>query len=158
VPRVPGIAVFPNPSVETAPLAMRANVRHNHVLHENVVIVSAHSVGVPHVPASEQVALDDLGYADDGISLVTIRYGFQDRPDIPGALRRASAHGLDCDLDREDPSYFLSRITIQPTDAPGMRRWRKRLFVALARNAASPVDYFCLPVERTVTMGSTIPL
>jgi KUP system potassium uptake protein len=158
VRRVPGTAVFPNPSIETTPLAMRANVEHNHVLHESAVIVSAESVGVPHVPPSERVSVDDLGYADDGIAHVTARFGFQDEPNLPESLRLAKANGLECELDLADASYFLSRITIRATDAPGMRRWQKNLFTFLARNAASPAEYFCLPSERTVTMGSTIEL
>jgi KUP system potassium uptake protein len=158
VHRVPGTAVFPNPSIETTPLAMRANVEHNHVLHESVVIVSAESVGVPHIPASERVSVDDLGYADDGIAHVTARFGFQDEPNLPETLRLAQAKGLECELDLANASYFLSRITIRATDAPGMRRWQKNLFTFLARNAASPADYFCLPADRTVTMGSAIEL
>jgi KUP system potassium uptake protein len=156
--RVPGTAVFLNPSIETTPLAMRANVEHNYVLHESAVIISVESVGVPHVPESERVSIDDLGYTDDGIAHVTARFGFQDEPNIPETLRLAVAKGLECELDLEHATYLLSRITIQPTNAPGMRRWRKALFVTLARNAASPVEYFCLPAERTVTMGSTIEL
>ena len=156
--RIPGTAVFPNPSIETTPLAMRANVEHNNVLHEHVIIFSWQSVNVPHVPESERISLDDLGYADDGITHVTAWIGFQDDPDIPRALRLACDSGLDCDLTGEGPTYFLSRITLRATDAPGMSGWRKRLFVAIAHNAASPVEYFCLPDDRTVTMGSTIPL
>jgi KUP system potassium uptake protein len=158
LPRVPGTAVFPNPSIETAPLALRANVEHNHVLHERVVIIWAQSVTVPHVPRRERVTVDDLGFSDDNITHVTARFGFQDRLDIPDALRLAQAKGLECDLDLERPSYFVSRVTLTAGDRPGMSGWRKKLFIALARNAASPVGYFGLPVERTVTMGSTIEL
>jgi KUP system potassium uptake protein len=158
VVRVHGTAVFPNASIETTPLAMRANVEHNHVLHQSVVIISVRSVGVPHVPPSERVTIDDLGYRDDGIAHVSARFGFQDEPNIPEALRLARDKGLERDVDLVNPSYFLSRITIRPTDAPGMSRWRKKLFVGLARNAASPAEYFSLPIDRTVTMGSTIPL
>jgi KUP system potassium uptake protein len=156
LPRVPGTAVFPNPSIETTPLALRANVEHNHVLHERVVIVWAQTLNVPHVPRRERITVDDLGYSDDNITHVTARFGFQDQPDIPDALRLARAHGLECDIDLEHPSYFVSRLSLTVADTAGLRRWRKKLFVALARNAASPVGYFGLPVERTVTMGSTI--
>jgi KUP system potassium uptake protein len=158
VSRVPGTAVFPNPTIETTPLAMRANVEHNHVLHESVVIISMEAAGVAHVRKSSQVRIDDLGYGDDGITHVRARYGYHDAPDIPEALRLAHEHGLERDVDLDRPSYFISRITIRVTDARGMSRWRKKLFVAMARNASSPVEYFRLPDERTVTMGSTIPL
>jgi KUP system potassium uptake protein len=158
LPRVPGTAVFLNPSHDTTPLAMRANVEHNHVLHHHVVIISAVSVDMPHVPRRERVTVDDLGYSDDNITRVTARFGFQDPPEIPDALRLAQSMTPELDWDFERPTYFLSHITIRVTAAPGMARWRKKLFVAIARNAASPVDYFGLPDERTITMGSQIPL
>ena len=158
LPRVPGTAVFLGRSGDTTPLAMAANVEHNHVLHERVVIITAESVHVPHVRRSARVEVNDLGYSDDNIVHVAARFGFQDEFDIPDALRLARAKGLECDIDVEQPTYFLSRITIHPTGAPGMARWRKKLFVAISRNAASPVDYFRLPDERTITIGSTIPL
>jgi KUP system potassium uptake protein len=156
--RVPGTAVFPSPSLNTTPLAMRATVEHINVLHSRAVIISAQSVNIPHVPRRERVTIDDLGYVDDNITHVTARFGFQDEPNIPDALRLAQAKGLECDLDLHGSTYFLSRINIKVTDAPGMSRWRKQLFVAVARNAASPVEYFGLPDERTITMGSQIPL
>jgi len=158
LPRVAGTAVFLNPSGDTTPLALRANVEHYRVLHERVVIISAESVNVPHVRRSERVTVDDLGYSDDSIAHVTARFGFQDHPDIPDALRLARAKGLECDLDTEPPTFFLSRITIHATDAPDMSRWRKKLFIAVARNAASPVEYFGLPDERTITIGASVPL
>ena len=154
--RVPGTAVFMSPSKETTPLAMRANVRHNHVLHERALIVTVVAESVPHVPRAERVTVDPLGYTDDNILHITARFGFQDDPDIPDALRLAERKGLECDIDAERPSYFLSRITLTITDAPGMPRWRKKLFVALARNAADPVGYFRLPQRLTITMGSEI--
>jgi KUP system potassium uptake protein len=159
LPRVPGLAVFPHPTKDTTPLALRANVEHNHVLHEHVVIVSAVAQNVPHVPPHEQLDVDELGYADDGIVHLTMRHGFSDEPNIPEALRRAGAHGThEVDVDPDTASYFLSRATLRHGDAPGMRRWRKRLFVAIAHNAANPAEYFCLPQDRTVVMGSYVDL
>jgi KUP system potassium uptake protein len=77
--------------------------------------------------------------------------------DVPKALALARKLGLlPRNLDLEHASYFVSRITITPTDAPGLDRWRKRLFVTMARNAASPIDAFALPSERTVMMGSQV--
>jgi KUP system potassium uptake protein len=157
LPRVSGTAVFLNPSTETTPLALRANVEHNHVLHERVVIVTVQSETVPRVQAGDRVRIDDLGFDDDSIAHVTARFGFQEEPNVPQALRLADAKGLECDIDVERPTYFLSRTTIRVTDAPGMGRWRKRLF-ALSHNAANPIEYFGLPPERTITMGSQIPL
>ena len=158
ITRVPGVAVFPHPTSLTAPLALRANVEFNHVLHERIVIVSGLAQNVPHVPADEQVAVDDLGHADDGIVHLAVRFGFLDRQDIPAALRRARARVPELDIDPDTASYFLSRITIEHGSAPGMSPWRKRLFIGLSHNAASPAPAFHLPVDRTVVMGSRIEL
>jgi len=154
--RVPGTAVFPHPPSLTAPFALRANVKHNHVLHENVVIISAQSENVPHVPVSERLRFDDLGHGDDGIIHLSAHFGFQDMPNLPEALRLACTNDPRLQLDLEHASYFLSHISIRLTGAPGMSRWRKRLFLALARNASSPTTYFCLPDDQTVIMGAEV--
>jgi KUP system potassium uptake protein len=158
VARAPGTAVFLNANPKTTPLALRANVEHNHVLHECVLIVSLTTERVPYVPADERLSIDDLGYRDDGITHITGRYGFQDPLDVPALLRLAAAKGVEGDPELENPSYFVSRIQIVATERPGMARWRKRLFLAISRNAANPVEVFHLPDERTVVMGSHIEL
>jgi KUP system potassium uptake protein len=128
------------------------------VLHRAVVIVSIDTEHRPHVPRSEAFGCDDLGYADDGITHLSVRFGFSDRPDIPRALRDACADDvLDASPDEvQNASYFLSRGPVRRTSAGGMSRWRKRLFTVLARNAADPAAQFALPPSRTVTMGSDI--
>jgi KUP system potassium uptake protein len=148
VARVPGTAVFPSPSADTTPLAMRANVEHNHLLHERVIIISATTVNAPFVARRDRVTVADLG---DGIVHVSARFGFQEAPDLPGALRFAGLGG-------DDPTWFLSRMAIVPTRAPGMPWWRKKLFMALTRHAASPVADFRLPCDRTVVLGSQVRL
>ncbi len=159
VKRVPGTAVFLNPSKETTPLALRAEIEHNHVLHEKVVIISAETVSVPHIERADCFSVDLLGRGSTRIAHVTVRFGYQDPPDVPAALRQARKQGLlERNLDLEHASYFVSRITITPTDAPSMRQWRKKLFVTMSRNAASPIDHFRLPGERTVMMGSQVPI
>jgi KUP system potassium uptake protein len=88
---------------------------------------------------------------------VTIRTGYREVNSVPDALALARKLGyLERNLDLEHASYFLSRITIASTDAPGMSQWRKKIFVAMARNAASPIEHFGLPVNRTVVTGSQI--
>jgi KUP system potassium uptake protein len=156
--RVPGTAVYLNARPETTPLALRAGVEHTRALHESVVIISIVTTKAPFVPESERLVVDPLGFEDDGISHLTAHLGFQDTPDVPRLLALAAETGLESEVDVEGAVYFLSQISVTPTAAPGMRRWRKRLFVAMARNAASPVDYFRLPRERTVTLGSQIEL
>jgi KUP system potassium uptake protein len=89
---------------------------------------------------------------------VSARIGFQDDMDVPTLLRLAAEKGLESEVDLDNPSYYLSQITIVPTDKPGLWKWQKRLFVAISRNASSPVEYFGLPGNRVVTMGSHIEL
>jgi KUP system potassium uptake protein len=158
--RVPGVAVFPHPNRDTTPLALRANVDHNHVLHERVVVVSIEVLGVPQVAPSKRFVYDDLGYSDDGIEHLTIRFGFSEAPDMPKALGSACVTGvLDLDPDEMDhASFFISRGAIRRTRSAGMAPWRKGLFVTLAHNAADPASRFQLPSERTVTMGSDVEI
>ena len=154
--RSPGTAVFLNRNEETTPLAMRANVEHNQILHEHVVILTIETLPVPHVAPADRLSVDDLGYSDDGISHVTARFGYMDQPDVPTAISRAAEAGLECPLEVDEASYFLSTIELRPGDAPGMTRWRKRLFVAASHITADAAEYFSLPRERTLIMGSLI--
>jgi KUP system potassium uptake protein len=157
--RVPGTAVFLNANSETTPLALRANVEHNHVLHERIVIISIHTEGVPHVPPQERLAHDHLGNDTDGISGLRARFGFQDHPDVPELLRLADRSGmLERSIELRSATYFLSQITIVRSGEGGMQPWRKRLFLAMAHNAANPVWYFRLPDDCTVIMGQRVPL
>jgi len=157
ITRVRGIGVFPHPTKDTTPLALRANVEHNHVLHKHVLIVSARPEGVPHVKPEDQLVVDDLGYDDDGIMHLTVRYGFFDSPDLPAAVEKAVADGLiPFHVDIDDVSYFLSRGALRRTDGAGMSRWRKQLFIVLAHNAGDPAEIFGLPRNQTVIMGSDV--
>jgi len=160
LPRVPGIAIFPHPNKATTPLALRANVKHNHVLHEHVIIVGVSTAQVPHVPSAEAFEYDPLGYADDGVEFLHITFGFSDDPDIPRALRAAVREGV-LPLDSanfKQASYFISRGAIRITRKDSMVPWRRSLFVALAHNAANPAARFGLPALRTVTMGSDVEI
>jgi KUP system potassium uptake protein len=156
--RVPGAAVYLNARRETTPLALRASVEHTRAIHEAVIVISLETTRAPYVPESERLVVDNLGYDDDGISHLTARFGFQDTLDVPRTLALACEAGLEAEVDADAAVYYLSQVSIVPTQAPGMRGWRKRLFVTMARNAASPVEYFRLPGERTVTIGSQIEL
>ncbi|WP_433275378.1 potassium transporter Kup [Pseudonocardia xinjiangensis] len=152
--RVPGTAVFLNANAGTTPLALRHNVRYNHVLHEHVLVLNVQNVTVPHVPRSQRLEIDDACVPDDGIFHLTVRFGYQDKPYVPAALRLARQKGLD--LDFKHATYFLSRITITHTREPGLARWRKRLFCVMSRNAVSPAAYFGLPPHQVVSLGSPI--
>jgi len=153
LPRVPGTAVFLNRGKETAPLAMRANVEHNRVLHEHVVIVSIETKPVPRVPMADRLVIDDLGYTDDGITHVSARFGYMDSPDVPGVPRLLETAEIECPIEVDTASYFLSTIELRRGEAPTMARWRKQLFLATAGITA---DYFGLPRDRTVIMGSHV--
>jgi KUP system potassium uptake protein len=157
--RVPGVAVFLCRDSDTTPLALRADVQHTHSLHERVVIVSVDTVSIPHVDTVDRFMVELLGHGRFKVFHLTTRIGYQDKLNVPDALALARKQGLlERNLDLEHASYFVSRITITPTDAPGMQRWRKNLFTAMARNASSPIDHFGLPSDRTVVMGSRVAL
>ena len=158
LPRVPGTAVFLNRSKDTAPLAMRANVEHNHVLHKYVVILTVETTPVPHVPAGERIAVDDLGYSDDRITHVAARFGYMDPQNIPALLPLIREADIERPLERGELSYFLSRIEIVLGQTPGMSRWRKRLFIATSQITADAAEVFQLPREQTLIVGSRIEL
>ena len=158
VHRVEGTAVFLNANAHSAPLALRANVEHNHAIHQHVIIVTVVFAKVPHVPDEERLVVDDLGYRDDGISLVTARFGFQDQPDVPQALHCSAMSELEQGVDIDGATYFLSRMTIARTNAPGMPGWQKRLFLALSHNAAHPEEFFGLPTDRSISMGAQVEI
>ena len=163
ISRVPGTAIFPHLSKDTTPLALRANLAYNQVLHQQVVIVTVQPETVPYYPAADRLTIDHLGDPSDGIVHITARTGFQDPQDIPEILRDASRSDvgvgeLALDIDPDTAFYFLSRISIQPGRDHAMAGWRQRVFIFLAHNAASPAAYFHLPESRTVVMGSQIDL
>ncbi len=158
LPRVPGTAIFLNRGKATAPLAMRANVEHNHVLHNQVIILAIETLPVPHVTDENRLDIDDLGYKTDGIYHVTARFGYMDTPSVPSLLPLIARASTERPLDAGDISYFLSTIEIRRGNTPGMSRWRKRLFIATSRLTADAAEYFKLPRDRTVIMGSRIEL
>jgi KUP system potassium uptake protein len=155
-PRVPGTAVFPHPTKDTTPLALRANLTFNGVLHERVVIVSVRSENVPYVPLAESIRVDSLDHADDGIVYLSARFGFMDERDIPKALAAAYKLTPELDIDPEQAFYFLSRITLERGPEHDMPTWQKGIFIGLAQNSGSPAEGFCLPDERTLSVATSI--
>ena len=158
IQRVPGTAVFLNRGKATAPLALRANVEHNHILHDYVLILSIETMPVPHVPPAERLTVDPLGHRDDRVTHVTARFGYKDEINVPALLPLVRKADVESPLKESDISFFLSTIAIRPGTTPGMSRWRKRLFIATAQITADAAEYFRLPRERTVIMGSRIEL
>jgi KUP system potassium uptake protein len=156
--RVPGTAIFLNRGAETAPLSMTANVAHNHVLHEHVVIMSLVTEPVPRVPESERISVDDLDHAEDGIFRVIARFGYMERPNVPAALLLLDSAQTEGAIGLSEASYFLSNVELIAGRAPTMAPWRKRLFIATSHITGDAAGYFGLPLDRTVIIGSRIEL
>jgi KUP system potassium uptake protein len=157
--RVPAVGIYMSPGKLSTPLALRADVQHHHVLNEKVLIVSVESVSVPHVDVADRFTVERLGQGLFKVVHVTIRNGYRERADVPALLALARKRGLlERNLDLEHASYFVSRMTITSTDQPGMRRWRKVAFIAMARNATSPLEHFGLPVDSTVIVSSHVAI
>jgi KUP system potassium uptake protein len=154
--RVPGTGIFMNRGKETAPLSMRACVDHLHSLPENAVILSLETLPVPRVSPRERLEIDDLGFQDDRITFVRAKHGYAEEYDVPMLVRQIAKAGVECPVDARQGSFYLSRVELRASDRPGMSHWRKRLFLATALITAEPAEYFRLPRERTVTLGSEI--
>ena len=159
VRRVPGCAVFLSRGEGSTPLALRANVEHNHTLHRHTVILTLQNLRTPRAAAEDRVSVDDLGFSDDGITHVTARFGYLESMSLPAVLRQARELGLEGgDADVDNASYFVSAPELRITDAPGMAQWRKHLFLATTRLTSDPVEFFDLPRGNTVVMGAEIDL
>ena len=159
VARAPGTAVFLNANPETTPLALRANVEHNHVLHECVLIVSLTTERVPYVPEDERLRSTTSATATTASPTSPAASASRTRWTSPRccAWRPQQRHRGRPEA-RAPVLLRLAASRSSPTDRPGMARWRKKLFLAISRNAANPVEVFHLPDERTVVMGSHIEL
>jgi KUP system potassium uptake protein len=152
--RVSGTAVFLTSTPGTVPHALLHNLMHNKVLHERVVFLTVVVEEVPSLPDSERVEIEPLGHE---CYRLTVRFGFMERPDITRALEVCHERGLDCRV--METSFFLSRESIIPNIRQhGMALWRERLFAAMARNAGSAVEYFNLPTNRVIELGTQIEI
>ena len=151
--RVPGTAVFMTSTGSGVPSALLHNIKHNKVLHERVVILTVAIQDVPYVEAHERYAIKDLG---KGFYRMTLRYGFLEETDIPLALKNVTMCGEPFEMMKT--SFFLSRQTLIASAKPGMALWRERLFSWMLRNAASAMEFFRLPSNRVVELGSQVEI
>jgi KUP system potassium uptake protein len=151
--RVPGAAVFMTSTPNVAPPVLLHHLKHNKVLHQRVVVLVVVSEDVPHVADDRLVQIRDLG---KGLYTVVARYGFMRTPQVPEILAACAARGLV--LPVADTTFYLGRETLLPTGRARIARWRKRLFMFLARNARSPSAYFAIPPDRVVEIGMQIEL
>jgi KUP system potassium uptake protein len=152
--RVEGTAIYLTPNADTVPHALLHNLKHNKVLHERVVFLSAQAADVPHVGPDQGI---DLRAMEEGIYLLHVRYGFKDEPDIQKLLKDCERlSGLEFHL--METSFFLARQTIVPSKIPGMALWREVLFSWMSRNAQEASDYFRIPPNRVVELGTQIEI
>jgi len=151
--RVPGTAVFMTGTADTVPVALLHNIKHNKVLHEQVVFLTVITEPVPRIPAKDRLQIEGLA---EGFYRITVRYGFVQEPDIPKVLRLCKAFGLEFDL--MQTSFFLGRETLIPTVHPEMAKWREQMFVVMSRNSVSATDFFQIPAGRVVELGTQVHL
>ena len=130
-------------------MAMRSSVEHYRVLHEHVVIMSIETQPVPRVPLADRLVTDDLGYTDDGITHASARLGYMDTPNVPDVLRLLEAAEIECPIEVDTASYFVSTIELRRGAAKTMAQWRKRLFLATSAISVHAAEYFALPRDRT---------
>ena len=151
--RVPGTAVFMTSSPEGVPHALLHNLKHNKVLHERIILLTVKIADEPYIPEGQRCSLDDLG---SGFHRMILRYGFVEEPDVPHAL--ANVHRCGAEFRMIDTSFFLARQTLLPSSRPGMMIWREKLFAWMMRNAESAMEFFRLPTNRVVELGSQLEI
>ncbi len=151
--RVRGTAIYLTASVEGVPPSLLHNLKHNQVLHENVLLLTVTVLDVPYVKPEHRVVVEDLGH---GMKRVFLRYGFSEDPNIPAAL--AEAQSLVGELPPMTTSYFISRQTVIPSSELGMALWREHVFAWMVRNSATAMDFFKLPPNRVVELGSQVQI
>ena len=151
--RVPGTAIFMASSAAGVPSALLHNIKHNKVLHERVVILTVQIEDVPYVPASERCEYHDLG---DGFYRAVLHYGFMQETNVPEGLKTLKQCGGEFEM--MSTSFFLSRQTLLPSDKPGMPIWREKIFAWMLRNSATAMEFFRLPTNRVVELGSQVEI
>ena len=151
--RVAGTAVFMASSSAGVPSALLHNIKHNKVLHDRVVILTVEIQDVPYIESIERYSVKDLG---QGFYRVVLRFGFLEETDVPAALKGVTMCGEPFEMMKT--SFFLSRQTLIASAKPGMAIWREKLFAWMLRNAASAMEFFRLPSNRVVELGSQVEI
>jgi KUP system potassium uptake protein len=151
--RVPGTAVFLRGESDGVPHAMLHNLVHNKVLHERIVFLTVHMCDEPWVPPGSRVQVVPLGHA---CYQVSVRFGFKDEPNILGVLALCADHGLAFDM--MQTSFFIARQTVISTPGGGMAPWREHIFVTMSRNARDAADYYHIPTNRVIELGTQVEI
>jgi KUP system potassium uptake protein len=152
-PRVPGTAVFMSARDADVPTALLHNLKHNKILHQQVLLLTVLAARVPRVPPERRLDLEDLG---DGFHRLRLAYGFMERPNVPHDLADPRLAHLRIRLG--STTFFVGRKTLLPSEKPGMARWRRRLFAFMHANAQMAPEYFRLPPNRVVELGQVVEL
>src|SRR5690242_16325830 len=148
---VPGTAVFLTSAPDFAPTALLHNLKHNKVLHEHNVILTIRTADTPRVADEERVEMRQIS---PRFTLVSLRFGYMEMPNVPKALAVARKHGWHFDI--MSTSFFLSRRALKPSPHSGMPHWQDRLFIALAKSASDATDFFQIPTGRVVEVGTQV--
>ncbi len=151
--RVSGTAVFMTSSASGVPHALLHNLKHNKVLHERVILLTVRIEDVPYVAHEKRLENKDYG---SGFFRVVLRYGFMEEVNVPAALAQLKDIGPQCKM--MDTSFFLARQTLLASSRPGMAIWREKLFAWMLRNAESAMEFFKLPTNRVVELGSQVEI
>ena len=151
VHRVRGTAIFMTSSSSGVPTALLRNLKHNQILHERVVLMTVHTADTPFVSDAERLTYEDLG---KGFSRIVVRYGFMENPDVPRALTLCKQFGLDFDM--MSTTFYLSRETVVPSGQRSVWAMRAQLFRIMSKNATSATDFFKIPANRVVELGTQL--
>ena len=149
--RVQGTAIFMTPSNDFLPPSMLHNLKHNKVLHQQNILLSVETSSIPRADVEERYSYTDLG---SGFSRLTLRYGYMEDPDVPKALKQWNITGLH--FDPMDTTYFASRETLSANADQGMVLWRDKLFLVMSRNATPATEFFSIPGDRLVELGTKV--
>lgn len=158
VPRVKGQAVYLGHHAGNAPMALHATLDQLHELHERVTVVTVMTTDDAHIPERSRIVFDELGHPDDGISHLTLRFGYKDIPNVPRALELARSKSPEVDFDPYEATYFTSVTQPVVVHNKRMATWRKHLYLFLDRNADSHSSYFRLPIDHTIEMRTFLEL
>ena len=155
IERVPGIAIFLTATGEGVPMALMHNLKHNKIIHERVVICTVVMEGVPFVVPEARLEVFQIA---EGFDRIVLRFGFMEEPNIPKALAQARSDQLGFFYEPTSISYFLSRETLIPKTGKGLNRWREQVFAWMSRSASGSMDFFHLPPNRVVELGTQVEL
>ncbi|HTH59269.1 MAG TPA: potassium transporter Kup [Paraburkholderia sp.] len=152
--RVSGTAIYLTGSDAMVPVSLLHNLKHNKVLHERTIFMTFTIRDVPYVHDAERVTMQDFG---GGLYLVRAAYGFNETPDVKAVLDQVGREH-DMAFEMMDTSFFIARETVVPTQLPGMSIWRERVFAWMHQNSAKPTDFFSIPANRVVELGTKIEI